>query len=220
MFRRRRINYLPIILVSLIVFIMFIFAMDIKMKSSILEIAQSKAQLRGMEKINHVINEEIVSNIEYEDIVYIHKDNDGKITMIQPNTIKLNQIMARTMIKVTHSLEEMTDDSFAIPMGQLTGSKILAGYGPKVKIKMIPASKVYVELLNKFEHAGINQTRHLIYFNIRSDITVAVPFLNQQVDVATTIPLAETIIVGDVPKTYVNFSGAENLLEPLIKGGN
>lgn len=215
---RRRYNILPIIILGCVLIGITVFTIDLKLKASILEIAKSRAQITGMEIINQVINEKIVSNVEYQDIVYVHKDNEGKIVLIQPNTVKLNQIMALTIIEITEEFNQMNDNTFNIPLGQITGSKMLAGYGPKVKVRMVPASQIHVEVLNKFEQAGINQTRHLIYFNIKSDITVAVPFLNEEVHVATTLPLAETIIVGDVPKTYVNFTGSSEMLYPLIKG--
>lgn len=202
------------VLVSLILLLIFV---DAKLKSSILEIARSKAQISGMEAINRVINDKIVSQIEYKDIVYVHKDNDGKIVLIQPNTIKLNQIMANTVIEVTDSLNRMSADSFYIPLGQLTGSKILAGYGPRIKVKTIPVGQVTVDVLDKFDQAGINQTRHLIYLKVTSKIKVAVPFMDKEVKVISTIPLAETIIVGEVPHTYVNFGGTKEFLNSLAE---
>jgi sporulation protein YunB len=205
------------VLIAVALLILLIIFVDAKLKSSILEIARSKAQISGMEAINRVINDKIVSKIEYKDIVYVHKDNDGRIVLIQPNTIKLNQIMANTVIEVTDSLDRMSADSFYIPLGQLTGSNILAGYGPRIKVKTIPVGQVKVDVLDKFDQAGINQTRHLIYLRVNSKIKVAVPFMDKEVKVISTIPLAETIIVGEVPHTYVNFNGTKEFLNSLAQ---
>lgn len=211
--KKRIITAAVVLLVLIIILIIFV---DAQLKSSILEIARSKAQISGMEAINRVINEKIVAQIEYKDIVYIHKDNNGKIVLIQPNTIKLNQIMASTVIEVTASLNQMSGESFYIPLGQLTGSKILAGYGPRMKVKTIPVGQVTVDVLDKFDQAGINQTRHFIYLKVTSKIKVAVPFMDKEVRVISTIPLAETIIVGEVPDTYVNFNGTNEMLKNLL----
>lgn len=190
---------------------------DFKIKASLIQIAKAKVQVSGAKNVNQVVNEKIVSNIEYNDIVYVHKDDKGRIVLIQPNTIKLNQIMATTVVEISKSLEQLQEGSIEIPMGQLTGSNLLAGYGPMMKVKIIPSGEVYVEVLNKFEQAGINQTRHLIYFKVVNKLKVAVPFLNEIVEVSTTIPLAETIIVGDVPDTYVDFKGQNETLFPFLK---
>jgi len=215
---RRRINWLPVFALTIIILTLIsILIIDFKLKASLLQIAKSKAQVSGVETINEIVNQKIVSQIKYEDIVSVHKDGEGRIVMIQPNTIVLNKIMADTVSEVASSMGSLKEDSVDIPLGQLSGSNILAGYGPKLKVKIIPAGQVQVDVLNKFEQAGINQTRHLIYFKIDSDIKVAVPLLNDEVKVSAVIPLAETIIVGEVPETYVNFKGQDEMIYPFIK---
>ena len=215
---RRRINYYPFILVILIlVIVCSFFIVDYKLKASVIEIAKAKAQITVAEKINTVTNQEIVSKIEYQDIVNIHKDKEDRIVLIQPNTIILNKMMANTVVEIAKSLDNLSEESIDIPLGQITGSQILAGYGPKMKVKIIAVGQVNVDVLNKFEGAGINQTRHLVYFNINSKIKVAVPFIDEEVNVSTTIPLAETIIIGDVPETYVSVSDDKAPIYPFIK---
>lgn len=215
---RSRMNWVPILGIIIVLFIAgSFFIIDLKLKSSLLQIAKSKAQTSGVEAINRIVNREIVSQVKYEDIVCVHKDNDGRIVLVQPNTIVLNKIMAVTVTEISDSMGKMQEDTIVIPLGELSGVKFLAGYGPKMKVKIIPAGEVHVDVLNKFEQAGINQTRHLIYFKVESKMKVAVPFLNDEVKVAAVIPLAETIIVGDVPQTYVNFRGQDDVLYPFIK---
>ncbi|MGI5921997.1 MAG: sporulation protein YunB [Syntrophomonadaceae bacterium] len=217
---RTKINWgLILFLLILISCTVVFFLIDFRLKASILEIARSKAQISGVETINRVVNNKIVSKIEYKDIVYIHKDNNGRVVLIQPNTLKLNQIMATTTEEVTASLGKMSEQTFSIPLGQLTGIRIFAGYGPRIEVKTIPTGQVRVDVLDKFDQAGINQTRHLIFLKVISDIKVAVPFMDKPVKVLATIPLAETIIVGNVPDTYVNIKGANDLLESMMKGG-
>jgi sporulation protein YunB len=190
---------------------------DLRLKASILEIARSQAQLETVELINQAVNDKIVAQTDYRDIVYIHKDEKGKIVMLQTNTVILNQVMAKTVNEVIKSMKGLEGNTISVALGQVTGSIFLAAYGPKIHVKVIPVKQVNVEVENKFEQAGINQTRHLIYFKINSKIKIAVPFVDKDVDVSTTIPLADTIIVGDVPATYVNLSGPSQGIAPIPK---
>ncbi|HNX29237.1 MAG TPA: sporulation protein YunB [Syntrophomonadaceae bacterium] len=215
----RRINYYPYLLAMVLLLIIFtLLFLDYRLKASIIEIAKAKAQITVTENINSVINQQIVTKIEYQDIVNIHKDKEDRIVLIQPNTIILNKMMTNSVIEITHALDQLSEKSIDVPLGQITGSKILAGYGPKMKVKVITVGQVYVNVLNKFESAGINQTRHLIYFEIESKVKVAVPFLDEELQVSTTVPLAETIIIGDVPETYVGYDNGKTPVYPLIKG--
>ncbi|HZK42696.1 MAG TPA: sporulation protein YunB [Syntrophomonadaceae bacterium] len=207
------------IILFLIIFTSIIYA-DFKVKASLIQIAKAKVQVGGTKAVNQVVNDKIVSNIEYKDIVCVHKDERGRIVLIQPNTVMLNKIMSTTVIEISESLEKLQADSIEIPMGQITGSSLLAGYGPRLKVKIVPSGEVYVEVLNKFEAAGINQTRHLIYFKIRNKLKIAVPFLNETIEVSTTVPLAETIVVGEVPDTFVDVKGYTEALYPFRGKGD
>lgn len=204
------------LLITIIVILIIAIVIDVKIKSSVLQLARSKAQLSETAAINRIVNERVVNDIEYQDLIAVHKDAQGRIVMIQPNTIMLNKIMTRTVIEVADASGQMRQDSISIPAGQLLGPAFIAGYGPKIKVKIIPAGEVKVNVLNKFDQAGVNQTRHLIYFKIDNNIKIAVPYLDETIHVSTVIPLAETIIIGEVPKTYLNFSGNKDSLYPLM----
>ncbi len=203
-----------------VIFIIGIILIDHKIKSSLLELAHSKAQLKTVEMINNIVNEKVVDNTDYKAIVSVHTDDQGRIVMVQPNTVELNRIMARTIGEVARSMNNMEGEYIYIPIGQLTGSQIMAGYGPRVKVKIIPTGQVHVNVQNKFEQAGINQSRHLIYLIIDTTLRIAVPFMDKDLKVTTTVPLAETIIIGEVPDTYVNFTGSAGDLYPLIRKNN
>ena len=210
---RRQKRWFIIIIVAVLIISIII---DVKIKSSVLQLARSKAQLSETAAINRIVNERVVNDIEYQDLVAVHKDDQGRIVMIQPNTIMLNKIMTRTVIEISDVTANMREDSIIIPSGQLLGLSFIAGYGPKIRVKILPAGEVKVNVLNKFDQAGVNQTRHLIYFKIDSNIKIAVPYMDENIHVSTIIPLAETIIVGEVPKTYLNFSGNKESLYPLM----
>ncbi|MGI6412277.1 MAG: sporulation protein YunB [Syntrophomonadaceae bacterium] len=212
--RVRRYRIKVFILLAVIVLVMVF--IDFKIKSSLLQIAKSKAQVSGIQTLNQIVNDKIVSDIDYQDLIYLHKDSTGRIVLIQPNTIMLNKIMADTVVEVSESLISIGEDIITIPMGQLFGARMLAGYGPKLKVKVIHTGQIHVDVLDRFEQAGINQTRHLVYFKIDNELKIAVPFFADKVNVSATIPLAETIIVGDVPKTFVNFTGHSEALYPFI----
>lgn len=189
----------------------FLIWFDIRIKSSILAIAQAKVQLSETETINNIINREVVAKTSYSDLVKIHKDKDGRIVLLQPNTILINKIVTSTTAKISGSLEQMNEESVSVPLGQISGATLLSAYGPKIKVKVIPCGQVHVDIINRFDEAGVNQTRHLIYCSIKTDLKVAVPMMDEDIKVSTTVPLAETIIVGDVPRTYVDYKEKQGM---------
>ncbi|MGQ9512790.1 sporulation protein YunB [Thermodesulfitimonas sp.] len=92
-------------------------------------------------------------------------------------------------------------------MGQVLGSQILANYGPRIKVRIVPVGAVKVEMLEKFEAAGINQTRHRFFLHLDTSVRIVIPLQKKDVRVNTEIPLVENVIVGTVPSTYVSVPG-------------
>jgi len=204
------------VLIIVVICIVSLIIIDIRVKATLLELARTKAELRTVEIINQAVYEKVVRETEYQDIVYVHKDDQGKIVMLQANTVILNQLMTRTTKAILQGFKSGEAEQIGIPLGQITGITLLSASGPSFKVKVIPATQIYVSVGDKFEQAGINQTRHRIYMQVKTRIKIAVPFMDKDLSVVSTIPLAETIIVGDVPQTYVNFNGSSNTLYPYV----
>ncbi len=200
----------------LIAFVSMLFLIDFRLKGSILEIARAQVELDTVELINAAVNENIVAHTDYQDIMYVHKDEKGNIVMLQANTVVLNQIIAKTINQVIESTRDLQSNTISIALGQVTGTIFLAAYGPRINVRIVPTRQVTVEVENKFEQAGINQTRHLIYLKINTNIRIAVPLVDKDLSVTTTVPLADTIIVGEVPQTYVNFNGPAGIISPSL----
>ena len=201
-------KWISVLAVGFIVFIViFTVLVDLRLRASILEIARTQAQLRAVEVINEAINNNIVSDTKYQDLVTIHTDSADRVVMLQANTVMINQLMTRTVNEVIASSKPLQSSAINVHLGQLTGNILLVGWGPTFSVRILPIQQVHVEVDNRFEQAGINQTRHIISFKVNTRIKIAVPLVSEELPVSTTIPIADTVIVGEVPHTYVNFSG-------------
>ena len=56
---------------------------------------------------------------------------------------------------------------------------------------------------NELMSAAINQSKYQLYLNVKMDLDILVPWEHQTETVGTNVLLAETVIVGKVPQTYV-----------------
>lgn len=146
----------------------------------------------------------VEGKINYEDLMDIQLDNNGKITMIQANTIMMNEIASAIALEIQDELKKDKTASSYIPIGTALGSPILAKYGPKLEVSIEPIGTVSVNFKTEFESSGINQTRHRIYLEAQTQVKVVIPLITSTKQIKAQIPICETIIVGDVPESYVN----------------
>ena len=196
-------------LILLLMFsIIFILLAESRMSPVISAIARQRAHTVAMDLIQETVNEHFasMSSSAYQEIMYVEKDNDGRIILMMPDTIKINMLVSSLVMNIEKRLLAIESESLNIPLGVVTGSKIFAGLGPKIKVRTRPISAIHIEILDDFIEAGINQTRHRIWLQISTIMTIAVPFNKSDIDVSTSVLLCEGIIIGPIPNTYFNFT--------------
>ena len=121
---------------------------------------------------------------------------------MQANTILMNSIASEVAIEVQEQLMKMSQSNIKVPLSNAFDTQIINL--PSINVRIIPQGSVSVDFATEFESSGINQTRHRIYIIVVTDIKMIVPLVSENLRITTNIPIAETIIVGDVPEQYIN----------------
>lgn len=220
--RRRKYRWLKaMIMVGLIFLAGFIF-LEINLGPTVVAVAEAKTKLVATEIINEAVNRSIISNIDYQDLVEIHKDRQDRIVLMMPNMVKINHLAVETTLEIERNLDQLKSQGFYVPMGLITGSRLFSDTGPPIKIGVIPVGTVDVDVMDEFVEAGINQTKHRIVLNIKTNLKVVVPMLSSTIAVNTQVPVTESIIVGPVPEWYMKFTSqnADNSLIRSFLGGS
>ncbi|WP_104371253.1 sporulation protein YunB [Desulfocucumis palustris] len=178
---------------------------DFVMRPALFEMARVRAVKIATEAIHRAVIKKVAdSGVHYNDLINIHKDSRGKVVLMQADTIRLNQLSSGVTLTVQDELNKIRSEDIRIPIGQLSGIYALANLGPGIRISIMPVGTVKVDLNDKFETAGINQTRHSIYLRFETEVRVIIPLKSGESKVVTEVPVTESIIVGDVPGTYVS----------------
>lgn len=158
-------------------------------------------------KISNNEATEVMKKYTYDDLLIITKDEDGNIKMVGTNVITVNEIISDIPVHMQEALEKSENNSFSIRLGSFLGSNLFAGRGPNVNIKMEVTGNLDTELKSEFVAAGINQTLHKIYLEIKCNVIILTPFETMEEQIVNQVLLAEGLIVGEVPNSYYNLEG-------------
>lgn len=181
-------------------------------------ISISEATIRSITTV--AVNDAIyytLSDVErYEDLMEISYDDNGDIKSISSNPLKINRIARDTAYLSQQNLTKYSEEGIKVPLGAFTGIEVLAGFGPKIDIKIIPISNVECKFSSSFEAMGINQTKHSIYLEIIADISIIMPTETTNLASMTEVLICESVLVGKIPDTYFNsdFFGQKYSLSP------
>lgn len=206
------------VLIGLIVLI------DCQLRPLVRALAVNQAKIISNTVINQVVLDEMTKEqIRYEDLVDIQKGADGKILAIGANAIRMNELKSAVSLHSQQQIGEIMDKALQIPIGTLIDSEFTRGRGPNIPIHLSLSGNVQTEFTSNFESAGINQTRHRIYLTVHTSIFAIIPgYYNASTEVETSVMVAETIIVGEVPEVYagLNSENASDIADlAQLRGG-
>lgn len=203
MLRRQRIKPKIIFLIIIAGLFLSLFYVERALRHTVITLAEAEAIWSATHAINTAVLEHVSAHVSYADLIKPEKDANNQVIFMQINTMLVNKIKSEAEIAIQDSLRELEQKRISIPFGQVFGAKLLSNLGPMIRLVVVPMGTVHVDVADSFEAAGINQTRHRIYLNVRSDVRVVFPLLDREVPITTQIPIADAIIVGPVPQVYL-----------------
>jgi sporulation protein YunB len=174
----------------------------------ITELARTQVTNATSDLINDAVAQQITGgHIAYDRIVYFEKDLNGRITALKTNIGEVNTLKTETLNVINDEILETDSSMLGIPVGSLILPEFMAGRGPKIPVQILSVRNSDATFDSSFTHAGINQTMHQLNMHVLVDVAVLVLGRTHSFTVSSQVVVAETIIVGDVPDTFLQAGG-------------
>ena len=132
---------------------------------------------------------------------------DGRITALKTNMSEVNRLKTAILNIINDEILALDTDDLGIPIGNLILPEFLSGKGPAIPVHIISIRNSDASFTSDFYEAGINQTLQQLNMNISVDVAVLVMGQADNFTVNSQVVVAETIIVGQVPDTFLNTGG-------------
>lgn len=183
----------------------FSYFFDKRIFPSVLKMSEVKVKAKVVEIINETSLELLSDEFSYNEMMIIDRDSQNNISLIRANTIKLNYLSAQLAVECNKKLDKMGKIGIKVPLGWLSDNSTFYELGPDISVNVEPIGNLEVEYKSIFESAGINQTRHIINLETKATVKIEVPLHNEEFIVKCTVPVADTIIIGKIPSTAIDF---------------
>ena len=202
---------LGIVIVFAIFCTVFGFAMERNLRPIVLSTAESRVRAIALDAVNSAIARNL-SGVQYDDLIRLSRDSEGRVTSLSADAVGMNRLSTQIALTAQQYIADIGDQSLRISIGSLTGNPLLAGRGPEMLVKVIPVGAVSSEFITEFQSAGINQTRHKVYLQLSASIRIVIPTGAKTTNVTANMLVAESIIVGKVPESFVGYRLSEEEL--------
>lgn len=195
-----------VLLVLMVTLLLILFR--IRYSNVIHDLAQTQIRNTTSDLINEAIARQIASGeIQYDRIVYFEKDLNGRITALKTNIGEVNRLKTATLERINGEILALDTSDVGIPVGSLLLPEFFSGKGLLIPIRILAVRNSDATFQSDFTEAGINQTLHRLIMTVQVDIAVLVWGDTAQFTVESSVVVAETVIVGEVPTTYLQTGG-------------
>ena len=214
-FCRRMFRWVAVV-VAIVVVLLILFRS--RYNEPIRTLAQTQITNATSDLINDAIDRQIeAGDIHYDRIVYFEKDLNGRITALKTNMSEVNRLKTSTLNLINDEILALDTTDIGIPLGSLFISELFSGKGPIIPVEIISIRNSDAYFTSNFSQAGINQTLHRITLELTGTVRIVLPGRAYAVTVTARAPVAENVIVGDVPDAYTNVANEDDLLN-LVPG--
>lgn len=172
-------------------------------------VALSESQIRNCltQMANSSVTQALVDQeLSYDDLVTLRTDPNGSLSALVTDTVCLNHLRSFVLDDIIMQVEALDSRSLSVPLGALTGIDLLSALGPRLPVQVVSVVSAQGAYRNDFISAGINQTLHRIMLDVAVTAKLLLPGGIVEVTVSTPVCVAETVIIGQVPQTYLNWS--------------
>ena len=208
MLRRFRIFLRVMILAVLGVAVAFLVFRS-RFRDVIQDLAQTQVKNTTSDLTNDAIAKQIADGvIQYDRIVYFEKDLDGRITALKTNIGEINRLKTDILNIINDEILALDTSDIGIPLGSVFLPELFSGKGITIPIRILAIRNSDASFSSSFTQAGINQTLHQLTMEVCVDVTVLVLGQTSSFNVKSEVVIAQTIIVGEVPSTFLN-TGSE-----------
>ncbi len=178
----------------------------------LISMAEARARQLAVEAMNRAIAEVMDSSVTYTDLMRVSLDASGRVSMLEANATLMNEIASAAALTAQSKLDTLADEGVGLPLFAALGIDLFSGAGPIIRVSITPVGAVSTRFVTSFESAGINQTRHEISLEASVVMRIVIPAGADSVSVSTYVPIAESIIVGSVPQSYVSVPDGDTAL--------
>ena len=202
---RRAVLVLLLILLSLAL-------LERNFRPLVFSLAEARSAAMASQVLSGALAEALGDGVGYDDLMNVRMDDRGQVALLSANTVRMNRLADKAGEAALRRLQSMSSERVSVPLGAALGMTIFDGSGPRIPVSIVPIGSIATDFATEFEACGINQTRHKVYLRVSASIRIVIPTGARTTQVSANMLVAESIIVGAVPESFVGYNLGEEEL--------
>ncbi len=175
--------------------------------------AESQAVWTATKMANSTVAEVLQEYAETcKDTIVVTYDGEQKISSVYTDTSAINRIRTAITERTISAMEEFSSLSVSLPMGTLMGWDWLSGFGPLITFPISYTATIVSDVSSALAAEGINQSLYRVLVHLEISLYVVSPVGRSTVSARMSYPMAEMVLLGEVPDNLTEVYGDDQSL--------
>lgn len=205
--RKRKKNIFFRVAVAVFALLMFILFAVKYLNGKLDEIVTDMVEEGLKNTITEMINEAVAESMregDYKDILRITYASDGRVRSMTADSVKINLLRADVSLRISEKLYAMEKFYVDVDISNVFDDAILLKNATYVfTADVVPVGGIETDVKSEFVSVGINQTNYKLNMSVNVGVMAIMLITNDEVNVSTSVNIAEMLVVGDVPTVYL-----------------
>ena len=199
--RRRRRRFALLVLLAMI--LAAALGIQFRIRPMLRTIAETQVVNAASSALAGAVNRQMAEGTaDYGGLISFEKDETGQITAMRTDTGQIARLKAEVFAALDDLVSEVEIRDLGVPLGSLFLPSFFAGRGLRLPVKVVTLNMTNADFYSSF----INQSLQKIWITFSVNIAFLTPAGMQDTDVTSDVILAETVIVGSVPETFLQLN--------------
>lgn len=142
-------------------------------------------------------------SVDYGKIIGLQKDETGKISALTTDMEQIARLKSEILQLLDEEIAAMDDETLSVPVGNLLLPTFFAGRGFSIPVRILALNSTNADFYSSISSLGINQSVQQIRITFTVSLSFLTPVGISDADVTSDVLAAQTILLGDVPESYI-----------------
>ena len=142
--------------------------------------------------------------LQYDDLVTLERNASGGVAAARIDLAAVNRMKSVILRELDQRVPTRIREKVRVPLGNVILPTLFSGHGVSLPVRVVNLRSTNAELESSFSQAGVNQTLHTLSLRVEVDLLLLTPAGIFSRQVSAAVPVAQTIIVGDVPSVLLS----------------
>ncbi len=213
-FRRRfHLRLWQWLLLLLLACLVLVVSVYVRIRPVVTEYAESRARMLAEQTANETVAQVLAEHTALcRSVIQTTYNDQNRLSSVIADAAAVNTIKTAVATSVLEQLQSLSSINIGIPMGTLVGPDWLSGWGPVIRFPIGVTARVITTVSSSLEAVGMNQSAFKVLLNVHIALSVITPDGRSSVAVDSAFPMAEVVLLGEVPDALTEVYGDDQTL--------